>query len=250
MSEKLQKVLARAGLGSRRQLEEWIKAGRISVNGVIAKLGDRVDAKVQIRVDGYLLSSQTVNKQKCRVLLYHKPEGELCTRKDPEGRPTVFDKLPLLRQGRWISVGRLDMNTSGVLLFTTDGELANSLMHPSTQIEREYAVRVFGRATDDMLKQLKRGVMLEDGMARFTQLTEAGGEGANRWYHVTLCEGRNREVRRLWESQEGLKVSRLIRIRFGHITLPPLLRSGKWEELSLEEITTLSAFAKQASSKA
>lgn len=237
-TEKLQKVLARAGLGSRRQLEQWIVEGRIKVNGVVAKLGDRVAENADIRVDNFPLSKRALTEIKTRVLLYHKPEGEICTRHDPEGRPTVFDHLPVLRQGRWIAIGRLDLNTSGLLLFSTDGELANQLMHPSSEIEREYAVRVFGEVNDAMIKKMKRGVELEDGLAQFRDIQFAGGEGMNRWYHIIICEGRQREVRRLWESQ-GVKVSRLIRVRFGFVTLPPQLRPGRWEELELEEIVKL-----------
>ncbi len=236
-TEKLQKVLARSGLGSRRQLEEWIQAGRVSVNGNLAKLGDRVTAKDRILVDGDPIAAHALEDKKTRVLLYHKPEGEICTRSDPEGRPTVFDHLPLLRYGRWISVGRLDINSAGLLIFTNDGELANRLMHPSANLEREYAVRVFGEVDDAMLRRLKKGVELEDGVAKFTSITDKGGEGRNHWYHVTIGEGRKREVRRLWESQSGIKVSRLIRIRFGKVLLPPQLRSGKWVELEVTEIS-------------
>lgn len=239
MTEKLQKVLARAGLGSRRLMEEWIQSNRISVDGKVARLGDRVGENAVIRVDGHLLSPHHLTQTQTRVLLYHKPEGQVCTRNDPEGRETVFDHLPLLRHGRWIIVGRLDFNTSGLLLFTTDGELANKLMHPSQQIEREYAVRILGKVDDDLIKRLKKGVMLDDGMAHFDEIVDAGGTGANHWYHVILREGRNREVRRLWESQ-NVKVSRLIRVRFAHIQLPRLLRLGRWMELPAEEVAALS----------
>jgi 23S rRNA pseudouridine2605 synthase len=175
-----------------------------------------------------------------RVILYHKPEGELTTRKDPEGRPTVFEALPRLRGSRWVSVGRLDTNTSGLLLFTNDGALANKLMHPSAQVEREYAVRVLGQVTEEHLQLLKRGVRLEDGMAAFDEITVAGGEGANRWYHVTLREGRNREVRRLWEAI-GVTVSRLIRIRYGALTLPRELPRGAWRDATEEEMSALAS---------
>lgn len=238
MSEKIQKVLANAGLASRRQIEDLLREERIIVNGKIAKLGDRITLEDKVRVDGreiYLIKSQ---KTKRRVLLFHKPEGVICSRRDPEGRPTVFETLPSLRNGRWILVGRLDFNTSGVLLLTNDGELANQLMHPSAQIEREYAVRVQGVVTPTMRKKLLTGVKLEDGLAHFESIKDAGGEGTNHWYHVIVKEGRNRLVRRLWESQ-GVKVSRLIRIRFGNITLPRLLRRGRWAELSLDEINSL-----------
>ena len=210
MSEKLQKVLARAGHGSRREIESIIEAGRVSVDGKIAKLGDRVEVTpgLKIRIDGHLISVRESAEQICRVLAYYKPEGELCTRNDPEGRPTVFDRLPKLRGARWIAVGRLDVNTCGLLLFTTDGELANRLMHPSREVEREYAVRVFGQVDDAKLRDLSRGVQLEDGPAAFKTIKFSGGEGINQWYNVTLTEGRNREVRRLWEAV-GVQVSRL-----------------------------------------
>lgn len=237
-TEKLQKVLARAGVASRRQCETFITEGRIKINNQPAKLGDRVTDKDLIKIDDILLSSHQLSFNKTRVLLYHKPEGEICTRKDPQERETVFQHLPVLHHGRWIAVGRLDLNTSGILLFTTDGELANRLMHPSHEIEREYAVRIFGEVTDSMLKNLQKGVRLEDGMANFKSIAFKGGEGINRWYHVVLCEGKNREVRRLWESQ-GVKVSRLIRVRFGNILLPPLLRPGRHQELSEGEILSL-----------
>ncbi|KAB8313614.1 23S rRNA pseudouridine(2605) synthase RluB [Erwinia endophytica] len=240
MSEKLQKVLARAGHGSRREIESMISAGRISVDGKLATLGDRVEPgnALKIRIDGHLVSVAESTETVCRVLAYYKPEGELCTRNDPEGRPTVFDRLPKLRGARWIAVGRLDVNTCGLLLFTTDGELANRLMHPSREVEREYAVRVFGQVDDDKLKQLSRGVQLEDGPASFKTLKFSGGEGINQWYSVTLTEGRNREVRRLWESV-GVQVSRLIRTRYGDIALPKGLPRGGWTELDLAPINYL-----------
>ncbi|WP_067701480.1 MULTISPECIES: 23S rRNA pseudouridine(2605) synthase RluB [unclassified Erwinia] len=234
MSEKLQKVLARAGHGSRREIESMISAGRVSVDGKMATLGDRVEPSqaLKVRIDGHLLSLAESATEVCRVLAYYKPEGELCTRNDPEGRPTVFDRLPKLRGARWIAVGRLDVNTCGLLLFTTDGELANRLMHPSREVEREYAVRVFGQIDDDKIKQLSRGIQLEDGPAAFKTLKFSGGEGINQWYNVTLTEGRNREVRRLWESV-GVQVSRLIRTRYGDINLPKGLPRGGWTELDL-----------------
>lgn len=236
--EKLQKVLARVGFGSRRQLEEWISVGRVVVNGKPAQLGDRVSASDNILVDGKKLSSQDKESTAQPVLLYNKPLGEICSRNDPEGRPTVYDHLPPLQHARWISVGRLDINTTGLLLFTTDGELANRLMHPSAGIEREYAVRVMGEVTPDMLDTMQRGVMLEDGMAAFTAIKDAGGEGSNHWYHVTLMEGRNREVRRLWEAQ-GLKVSRLKRVRYGNIIIPSYVKAGKFVELPAKETKSL-----------
>lgn len=236
--EKLQKVLARAGLGSRRELELWIEGGRVTVNGAVAKLGDRVLPQQDIRVDGQPLSASARHGTRRRVIIYSKPEGQVCTMADPEGRPTVFDRLPVLRGARWIVIGRLDFNTQGLLLFTTDGALANKLMHPSSEIEREYAVRVLGTVDADMLARLRAGVQLDDGMAHFDDIRDAGGEGANHWYHVTLKEGRNREVRRLWEAV-GVKVSRLIRVRFGPVTLPRMLRPGRWEELDPEIMTAL-----------
>lgn len=235
MSEKLQKVLARAGKGSRREMETVISAGRITVNGKVAYLGDRVEGNEQIKIDGHSVNLQSKEEELCRVLMYNKPEGEMCTRKDPEGRPTVFDRLPKLESGRWIAVGRLDINTSGLLLFTTDGELANRLMHPSQKVEREYAVRVFGEVTEAMLQTLRAGVKLEDGPARFQKITYRGGEGRNHWFHVVLSEGRNREVRRLWESQE-VQVSRLIRVRYGDMELKRQLPSGGWTELNLQDV--------------
>ncbi|MCG6975285.1 MAG: 23S rRNA pseudouridine(2605) synthase RluB [Acidiferrobacterales bacterium] len=227
--EKLQKVLARAGVGSRREMERWIEAGRVSIDGSIATLGDRVLPSQTIRVDGQILR-HTDSAPRRRILVYNKPEGELCTRSDPNGRPTVFEHLPRIQRGRWITVGRLDFNTSGLLLVTNDGELANKLMHPSSEIEREYAVRVQGEVTDAMARQLKQGVELEDGPAKFTSIRDAGGEGSNHWYHVTLSEGRNREVRRMWDVV-GARVSRLIRVRFGPVMLPRGLSKGHWEDL-------------------
>ncbi len=237
MSEKLQKVLAYAGIGSRRQVERWIEQGRVSVDGARAKIGDRVEPHQIVRVDGRVVAGAKA-PAKCRVLLYHKPEGEVSTRSDPAGRPTVFDHLPQLRSGRWITVGRLDVNTMGLLLVTTDGELANRLMHPSWRVEREYAVRVLGKVDQAMLRRLKQGVALEDGLARFDSIREIGGEGANRWYHVTLKEGRKREVRRLWQAM-GVTVSRLIRIRFGPVSLPRSLRARHWRELNRETVASL-----------
>ncbi|MBD1390787.1 23S rRNA pseudouridine(2605) synthase RluB [Neiella sp. HB171785] len=238
MSEKLQKVLARSGLGSRREMEQVISAGRVSVNGSTAKLGDRIEDADVVRVDGNVIQTRSDKDTVCRVIAYHKPEGEVCSRKDPEGRPTVFERLPKLAAGRWIAVGRLDLNTSGLLLFTTDGELASRLMHPSYELEREYAVRVFGTVDDAMLKRLKQGVMLEDGLASFDSIKIAGGEGANKWFHVTLHEGKHREVRRLWESQE-VTVSRLIRIRYGNTILSQKLPHGAWLELPLDDVNVL-----------
>jgi 23S rRNA pseudouridine2605 synthase len=234
--EKLQKVLARSGLGSRREMERWIEQGRVSIRGRAAKLGDRVHAGQAIEVDGRPLAAGDAEKTRC--LLYHKPTGEVCSRKDPEQRHTVFERLPKVKSGRWISIGRLDYNTSGLLLFTTDGELANALMHPSANIEREYMVRVMGQVTDEMLQAMRDGVMLEDGVARFSDIQAGGGDGVNSWYYVVIMEGRNREVRRLWESQ-GLTVSRLKRVRYGEIFIPSKTKKGQWQELGPKEVQML-----------
>lgn len=238
--EKLHKVLASAGQGSRREIEAMITQNRVSVDGKIASLGDRIDVNsgVKVRIDGHLINLMQVQKEVCRVLMYYKPEGELCTRHDPDGRATVFDRLPRLTGARWVAVGRLDINTSGLLLFTTDGELANRLMHPSREVEREYSVRVFGQVDDAMLARLKKGVQLEDGPANFKTIKPVGGTGLNQWFDVTLMEGRNREVRRLWESQ-GIQVSRLIRIRYGNIKLMKSLPRGGWQEMDLENVNYL-----------
>ena len=237
--ERVQKVLAAAGLGSRREIEGWIAAGRVTINGKPAKLGDRIGPSDRVSVDGRLVRAlERSSETRRRVILYHKPEGELTTRKDPEGRPTVFEALPRLRGSRWVSVGRLDTNTSGLLIFTNDGELANKLMHPSAEIEREYAVRVLGKVTDEQVQALQKGVRLEDGMAKFDGLREAGGDGANHWYHVVLKEGRNREVRRMWDAI-GVTVSRLIRVRFGALELPRNLPRGAWRDATEEETQAL-----------
>jgi 23S rRNA pseudouridine2605 synthase len=241
MSEKIQKILAHAGLGSRRQIETWIEAGRITVNGRVATIGDRMTYRDNICVDGREIKLLKSKNQKTRVLLYHKPEGEMCTRQDPEGRPTIFERLPLIRNSRWICVGRLDFNTSGLLFITNDGDLANQLMHPSSEIEREYAVRIRGEVSDALLDKLKKGIHLEDGLARFSQIKHAGGTGSNHWYHVIVKEGRNRLVRRLWEAA-GFTVSRLIRIRFGPVYLPAGLKRGKFVELTADEIEQLDQF--------
>jgi 23S rRNA pseudouridine2605 synthase len=238
MSEKLQKVLARAGVGSRREMEKYIDANRVSVDGKVAKLGDRVEENALIRVDGHIVKIEQKEDRICRVIMYHKPEGELCTRKDPEGRRTVFDRLPRIDGERWIAIGRLDINTSGLLLFTNDGELANRLMHPKYEVEREYSARVFGEVTNETLKTLTKGVELEDGPAKFLTIKPMGGEGINKWFNVTLTEGRNREVRRLWQSQD-VEVSRLIRIRYGKLELNKRLPQGGWEELELSDVNYL-----------
>ncbi|MFN3565838.1 MAG: 23S rRNA pseudouridine(2605) synthase RluB [Burkholderiaceae bacterium] len=231
-SDKLHKVLADAGIGSRRDMEELIIAGRVSVNGQPAHIGQRVLPTDQVRVNGKPLVRKQPGKPP-RVLLYHKPAGEIVSQDDPEKRPTVFDKLPKVSGGRWVAVGRLDFNTEGLLLFTTSGELANRLMHPRYEVEREYAVRVLGELTDPQKERLLAGVQLGDGTAAFSRLEEAGGQGANRWYRVVIAEGRNREVRRMFEAV-GLEVSRLIRIRYGAIQLPRSLARGRYQELSPE----------------
>jgi 23S rRNA pseudouridine2605 synthase len=236
MQEKLHKVLARAGYGSRRQLERWIAEGRISLNGCIAHTGERIDAThpslLTLDQRPLLLSHQSLTT--CRVLCYYKPEGELCTRQDPQDRPTIFSRLPRLSTGRWITIGRLDLNSSGLLLLTDDGELANRLMHPRYQVQREYMVRVFGTVIPEQLQRLRQGVHLEDGLARFDTLVPQGGQGSNQWFKVILREGRTREIRRLWQSQ-GLQVSRLIRIRYADIDLPKELSRGRWSELTAAE---------------
>ncbi|MDY6890401.1 MAG: pseudouridine synthase [Pseudomonadota bacterium] len=236
--EKLQKVLARSGFGSRREMERWIEEGRILLNDQPARLGDRVGADDKVVVDGKPATLTFATTAECRVLIYNKPLGEVCTRHDPEGRATVFDNLPPLRQGRWIAVGRLDINTTGLLIFTTDGELANRMMHPSMQMDREYAVRVLGAVDDAMLERLKQGVLLDDGIAKFTDVRYFDGEGANKWYHCVVMEGRNREVRRLWESQ-GVQVNRLKRVRFGPVFLPSDIKVGTWRELPPKEVALL-----------
>lgn len=238
MDEKLQKVLARAGFGSRRAVESWIAAGRVVVNGKTARLGDRVSMHDKIFVDGKKVAANDARAVPQLLLLYNKPLGEVCSRHDPEGRPTVYDKLPAIHHARWVSVGRLDINTSGLLLFTTDGELANKLMHPSTQIEREYAVRVRGEVTREMVEAMHKGIMLEDGPARFTDIQYYSGEGSNHWYHVVIMEGRNREVRRLWESQ-GVTVSRLKRVRYGNVFIPSHIKAGRFCELTNKEVKDL-----------
>lgn len=241
-TEKLQKVLARAGLGSRREMETAIADGRVTVNGRVATLGDRIASTDSVNVDNRPVSIRAAEDAPRRVIMYNKPEGELCTRRDPEGRRTVFERLPRLKGERWIAIGRLDINTSGLLLFTTDGELANKLMHPSMQVEREYAVRVMGEVTKAQVNAMAEGVMLDDGPAKFSDIQEFGGEGINTWFHVVILEGRNREVRRLWESQ-GLTVSRLKRVRYGNIFIDKRARAGEWTELTQEEVDGLSTLA-------
>ncbi len=231
--ERLHKLLAQAGLGSRRQIEDWIRAGRVQVNDQPAVLGQSVTNADRIVVDGQPVALAPPTKP--RLLLYHKPDGEVCTRHDPQGRPTVFDRLPPLPSGRWISVGRLDINSSGLLLLTTDGTLANRLMHPASHLQREYAVRVNGTVDAALLDRLRAGVELEDGPARFLTIDAAGGEGRNQWFNVTVDEGRNRLVRRLWASQ-GIVVSRLLRVRFGPLQLPRALSRGQWREATAQEL--------------
>lgn len=238
MSEKIQKVLARAGFGSRRELEEWIKQGRVKINGNVATIGDRVSKADALMVDGKKVNPNSAAAQMQRVLLYNKPEDEICSRKDPEGRPTVYDKLPPITHGRWVAIGRLDINTSGLLLFTTDGELANRLMHPSSNIDREYAVRVMGDISEEVLATMMKGVDIDGHLCRFSDIQYYAGEGANRWYHVVLMEGRNREVRKLWESQ-GIRVSRLKRVRYGPIFIPSKVKRGDFHELPRDEMALL-----------
>lgn len=245
MNEKIQKVLANLGIGSRREIERWIREGRIRINNQPAKLGDRIDLTAKILIEGKPIPLISTNDFKRRVLIYHKPEGEICAHSDPENRPTVFQRLPPIRGERWIMVGRLDINTLGLLIFTNDGELAHRLSHPSYEIEREYAVRVLGKVDAKSLDRLKKGVKLEDGMAAFTRIEERGGSGANHWYHVVLKEGRNREVRRLWESQ-GINVSRLLRVRFGNVTLPEDLSRGQYRELKVDESQKLAGLVSLA----
>lgn len=241
MSERLQKVLAEAGFGSRREIERWISAGRLVVNNETATLGVRVGPDDIVKLDGKRVQLSSKKRQR-RVIIYNKPEGEVSTRSDPEGRKTVFDRIPDKGE-RWIAIGRLDINTSGLLLFTNDGSLANALMHPSSEIDREYAVRVKGNIDDKLLQRLRDGVLLEDGVARFTDIQPGRqATGANQWFYVVLMEGRNREVRRLWESQD-ISVSRLKRVRYGNVFIPSSLKAGKYTELSVEQVDSLAALA-------
>ncbi|MDD2768857.1 MAG: pseudouridine synthase [Methylococcus sp.] len=236
--ERIQKALAHAGLGSRREIEGWIREGKVFINRHLAHLGDRYRKGDQVTLNGHLINLEKRLQAVTRVLLYHKPVGELVSRRDPEGRPVIFSQLPRLELGRWVAVGRLDVNTQGLILATNNGELAHRLMHPSREVEREYAVRILGTVHASVIERLIGGVQLEDGQARFESVTESGGEGANRWYHVVVREGRNRLVRRLWESQ-NLVVSRLIRVRYGDIILPPRLRAGASVELQGEDLDGL-----------
>lgn len=239
ITHKLQKLLAQKGLGSRREMEVLIASGRVSINGRTAVLGDRIGAQDRVQIGKRVIRFDFADRLP-RILLYHKPEGEIVSRNDPENRPTVFDKLPHLRSSKWIAIGRLDFNTSGLLIFTTDGALANRLMHPRFEVEREYAVRTIGKLTAAQITQLTTGIQLEDGVASFDLLIEEGGEGVNQWYRVILKEGKNREVRRMFEAS-GMTVSRLMRVRFGPINLPPRVRRGQWLELNEKEIRRLLA---------
>lgn len=240
--EKLQKILARAGFGSRRSVETLISEGLVKVNGRTAKLGDRATPDDKIKVRDQAVKETRLQKQPTQVILYNKPEGRVCSRNDDKGRDTIFEQLPRIINGRWISIGRLDLNTSGLLILTNNGELANRMMHPSYEVEREYTVRVFGEVSDEALKQVFKGVQLDDGPARFTKVskmqTSEEGESINKWYKVTIKEGRYREVRRIWEAV-GVQVSRLHRVRYGQFTIPRMLRKGKTEALSWKQINQL-----------
>lgn len=233
--ERLQKVLSQAGLGSRREMERWIEEGLVQVNGETAKIGESVSSDDKLSVKGRSIDNPLKIAYKTRILLYYKPVGEISSRHDPKHSRTVFDHLPHLKQGRWVQVGRLDINTSGLLIFTNNGELANRLMHPKYELEREYAVRVYGQVSPDIIKTLLTGVTLDDGIAKFKRIEYRGGEGTNSWYHVILSEGRNREVRRLWLSQ-GVEVSRLVRVRYGSFQLPRSLDRGQYVELPVKEV--------------
>lgn len=237
-SEKLQKILSRVGVGSRRAMEQALIDGRVSVNGKISKLGDRAVATDVIRFDGRIINHKDALMVPCRVLAYHKPEGEICSNNDPAGRPSVFDRLPPLNTGRWINIGRLDLNTSGLLLFTNDGDLAHRLMHPRHEVKREYAVRVFGDVTAEMIELMLKGVEINGQINKFDKIEYTGGEGINRWYKVVLHEGHNREVRYMFEYFE-LKVSRLIRVSYGDIKLERAIPRGGWVELNLNDVNYL-----------
>ena len=241
MSDKLQKLLAHAGLGSRREIETWITDGRVSVNGKRAKLGDRAEVSDRVLLDGKLLYLSEVDSEQIKAILYHKPEGEICTRKDPKDRPTVFDNLPSIPNGRWVSIGRLDLNTSGLLLLTNNGELANRLMHPSTGLEREYLVRIRGAATAETIEKLTRdGVDIDGTKARFERVlaSDMAEEGTNHWYKVVIKEGRYREVRRMWDAV-GHTVSRLKRIRYGTIKLTREVKRGKHAKIAPKQLEKL-----------
>ncbi|SEG04202.1 23S rRNA pseudouridine(2605) synthase RluB [Nitrosomonas ureae] len=234
---KLQKLLAQKGLGSRREMEVLIASGQVKLNDQTAVIGDRAGPGDIIRIGRRVIRIHE-EEELPKVLLYHKPEGEIVSRNDPQDRPSVFEKLPYLRSSKWIAIGRLDFNTSGLLIFTNDGALANRMMHPRFEMEREYAVRILGELTEEQMQQLTTGITLEDGEAAFTYLADQGGEGANHWYRVILKEGKNREVRRMFEAI-GLTVSRLMRVRFGPINLPPRIKRGQWLELDEKETRRL-----------
>ncbi len=247
-AERIQKVLARGGLASRREIERWIDEGRLSVNGVKVTPGLHLKSGDQVQLNGRPINWEKYTEQPTRVIVYNKPTGEVVTRRDPQGRPVVFSRLPKLDIGRWISVGRLDINTSGLLLLTNNGELANRLMHPSAEVDREYAVRILGNVSDEMIAQLKAGVELEDGKAHFDDIRFFSGEGANKWFHVVVKEGRNRLVRRLWESQ-NVTVSRLMRVRYGPAVLPGNIRAHDYYELNNKELAILLEFVGLKSEK-
>lgn len=243
MAERLHKVLARMGMGSRREIETWIKQGLVLVDGNVATIGQTAEGVSSVVINGYEISLQ--DNIPTEVLLYHKPDDEICSRKDPQGRKTVYENLPALSMGRWIAIGRLDLTTSGILLFTTDGELANTLMHPSAGVDREYLVRVHGRVSPEVINRLYEGVRLEDGLAHFSDIQQRPSKGANQWLQVVLQEGRNREVKRMFESQR-LQVTRLIRTRFGPIALDESLSKGEHRLLTQKEVKQLNALVKQA----
>jgi 23S rRNA pseudouridine2605 synthase len=243
MPERLHKVLARMGLGSRREIERWIEQGLVKADGKTARLGQTDEGISRVVVNGESITLQ--QQVATRVLQYHKPDDEICSRKDPKGRKTVYDHLPKPEEGRWVAIGRLDLTTSGILLFTTDGELANALMHPSAQADREYLVRVHGKVSEEMIYRLREGIRLDDGFARFTDVQARPAKGANSWLQVVLQEGRNHEVKRMFESQ-GLQVTRLIRIRFGPIPLDENLKKGQSRLLTQKEVKALNLLAKQS----